>query len=104
MGVRRRVAGLAGQLAHIFYYIVLPVLFDFLGVADPDALLAELDGIETFLGFGVAGSLYRRALVRVRTRGSRSTLAWTYVYVGPRNVTRVIASGPLPISVAPFTG
>jgi gamma-glutamylcyclotransferase (GGCT)/AIG2-like uncharacterized protein YtfP len=60
---------------------------------DPDALLAELDAIETFRGFGVAGSLYRRALVRARTVDSRSILAWTYVYLGSRHETRVIDSG-----------
>ena len=61
--------------------------------ADPDALFAELDAIETFRGFGVPGSLYRRAIVRVRRAHLGSTLAWTYVYTGPRNGARVIASG-----------
>lgn len=60
---------------------------------DPDALLAELDPIETFRGFGVPGSLYRRAIVRVRRAGAGSTLAWTYVYAGSRTGCRVIASG-----------
>jgi len=61
--------------------------------ADPDGLFAELDAIETFRGFGVPGSLYRRALVRVRCAHVVSTLAWTYVYMGPRNGSRVIPSG-----------
>lgn len=60
---------------------------------DPDALFAELDAIETFRGFGVPGSLYRRAVVRVRRPGVDSTLAWTYVYAGSRHGTSVIASG-----------
>jgi len=61
--------------------------------ADPDALFAELDEVETFRGFGVLGSLYRRALVRVRTTEPHATLAWTYVYAGSRTGARVIASG-----------
>jgi len=60
---------------------------------DPDALFAELDAIETFRGFGVPGSLYRRAIVRVRCADRGSTLAWTYVYVGSREGSRVISSG-----------
>jgi len=60
---------------------------------DPDALFAELDAIETFRGFCAPGSLYRRAIVRVRSVESGSMLAWTYVYAGPRNGSRVIASG-----------
>lgn len=61
--------------------------------SDPDALFAELDPIETFRGFGVPGSLYRRAIVRVRRANSGSTLVWTYVYAGSRSGRRVIASG-----------
>jgi gamma-glutamylcyclotransferase (GGCT)/AIG2-like uncharacterized protein YtfP len=60
---------------------------------DPDALFAELDAIETFRGFGVPGSLYRRAIVSVTESNFGSTLAWTYVYDGPRHGSRVIASG-----------
>jgi gamma-glutamylcyclotransferase (GGCT)/AIG2-like uncharacterized protein YtfP len=60
---------------------------------DPDALFAELDAIETFRGFGVPGSLYRRAIVRVRRADHGSTLAWTYVYAGSRDGSRVIPSG-----------
>ncbi len=60
---------------------------------DPGALFAELDEIETFCGFGVAGSLYRRAIVRVTESNFGSTLAWTYVYAGARDGSRVIASG-----------
>src|SRR5882672_6783968 len=61
--------------------------------SDPDALFAELDAIETFHGFGVPGSLYRRAIVRVRLASSRAALAWTYVYAGARSGCRVIDSG-----------
>jgi len=60
---------------------------------DPDALFAELDAIETFRGFRAPGSLYRRAIVRVRQANLGSTLAWTYVYAGSREGSRVIASG-----------
>ncbi len=66
---------------------------EFYSAADPDALFAELDAIETFRGFGVPGSLYRRAIVRLRCARVGSTLAWTYVYTGPRNGSRVIESG-----------
>ena len=61
--------------------------------AAPEALFADLDAVETFLGFGVPGSLYRRAIVRVRRANLGSTLAWTYVYAGPRNGFPVIGSG-----------
>lgn len=61
--------------------------------ADPDALFAELDAIETFRGFGVLGSSYRRAVVRVRRADSSVSLAWTYVYAGPRDAFKVIDSG-----------
>lgn len=44
----------------------------------PSAVLADLDAIEDFLGYGVAGSMYRRALVRAQGRGE-ARLAWTYV-------------------------
>jgi gamma-glutamylcyclotransferase (GGCT)/AIG2-like uncharacterized protein YtfP len=60
---------------------------------DPEALFAELDAIETFRGFGAPGSLYRRAIVRVRSQNLGSTLAWTYVYAGSRDGFRVISSG-----------
>jgi gamma-glutamylcyclotransferase (GGCT)/AIG2-like uncharacterized protein YtfP len=60
---------------------------------DPDRLLAELDGIEDFRGFGSPGSLYRRALVRVRHAETASTLVWTYVYAGSRSGSRLIPSG-----------
>jgi gamma-glutamylcyclotransferase (GGCT)/AIG2-like uncharacterized protein YtfP len=60
---------------------------------DPCALFAALDPIETFHGFGVPGSLYRRAIVRVRRNRGGSELAWTYVYAGSRNTFDVIASG-----------
>ncbi len=62
-------------------------------VPDPGALFAELDTVETFLGFGVPGSLYRRAIVPVRRADGTPTLAWTYVYAGPRDGSQVIASG-----------
>jgi gamma-glutamylcyclotransferase (GGCT)/AIG2-like uncharacterized protein YtfP len=61
--------------------------------ADPEALFAELDAIETFRGFGVPGSLYRRAIVRVRRADGGSAFAWTYVYAGPRNNFGIIDSG-----------
>ena len=60
---------------------------------DPDALFAELDAIEVFRGFGVPGSLFRRAIVRVRGADLGSTLAWAYIYAGSRTGSRVIASG-----------
>ena len=61
--------------------------------SDPGALFAELDAIETFHGFGVPGSLYRRAIVHVRLTNAGAALAWTYIYAGPRGGCRVIESG-----------
>jgi gamma-glutamylcyclotransferase (GGCT)/AIG2-like uncharacterized protein YtfP len=66
---------------------------EFYVAPDADALLTELDAIETFHGFGAPGSLYRRAIVRVRRALAGSTLAWTYVYAGSRTGSGVIASG-----------
>src|SRR5258706_48356 len=60
---------------------------------DVGALFAELDALEGFLGFGFPGSVYRRAIVRVRRTDGTQTLAWTYLYAGSRNGFRVIASG-----------
>ena len=60
---------------------------------DPDALFADLDAIEAFRGFGVPGSLYRRAIVLVRPDDGDMAPTWTYVYGGPRDGSRVIASG-----------
>jgi gamma-glutamylcyclotransferase (GGCT)/AIG2-like uncharacterized protein YtfP len=64
------------------------VVGELYAAADQDALFAELDEIESFRGFGRPGSVYRRAIVRVRERESRSPLAWTYVYTGPERLTR----------------
>ncbi len=61
--------------------------------ADHDAVFAELDEIETFRGFGAAGSIYRRAVVRVRTVAAGEVRAWTYVYAGSREGARPIPSG-----------
>ena len=71
-------ASVAGELYH---------------ASDPETLFAELDAIETFRGFGVSGSLYRRALVRVRRADPGLALAWTYVYAESRSGCHVIASG-----------
>jgi gamma-glutamylcyclotransferase (GGCT)/AIG2-like uncharacterized protein YtfP len=61
--------------------------------SDPNALLGELDAMETFHGFGVPGSLYRRTIVRVSRADASATFAWTYVYAGSRAGSRIIASG-----------
>lgn len=60
---------------------------------DAGALFAELDAVEGFLGFGFPGSVYRRAIVRVRRTDGNHSLAWTYLYAGSPNGLRVIASG-----------
>lgn len=52
--------------------------------ADPADVLPGLDAIEDFQGYGRAGSLYRRALVRARV-GARQVLAWTYVLMDGRS-------------------
>lgn len=61
-------------------------------IEDAEGLLAELDEYEDFLGYGHAQSLYRRSLVSARSR-DRSTLAWTYVYLGDPTAFPVIPSG-----------
>ena len=61
-------------------------------IADPAGLFATLDPVEGFRGFGVAGSHYRRTIVRA-SRGCASAPAWTYVYAGPQDGRQVIASG-----------
>ncbi|MCS6798206.1 MAG: gamma-glutamylcyclotransferase [Myxococcota bacterium] len=48
------------------------------------ALVERLDDIEGFLGFGVAGSLYERRLVRVHA-GDVERLAWAYVLARPED-------------------
>jgi gamma-L-glutamyl-butirosin B gamma-L-glutamyl cyclotransferase len=62
-------------------------------VREPDALFAELDPIETFHGFGVPSSLYRRAIVRVARPRGGVTPAWTYVYNGGREGVPTVESG-----------
>jgi gamma-glutamylcyclotransferase (GGCT)/AIG2-like uncharacterized protein YtfP len=47
-----------------------------------DDLLRETDAIEEFLGFGVPGSLYRRAIVTVAVTSGGSALAWAYGFEG----------------------
>lgn len=57
-----------------------------------DAIVAELDEEEIFLGFGNSASLYRRAIVCVRT-ASGFERAWTYVLSRSRDGAPQIASG-----------
>jgi gamma-glutamylcyclotransferase (GGCT)/AIG2-like uncharacterized protein YtfP len=47
-------------------------------LADPATALEALDLVEGFYGFGVAGSLYRRAIVRA-TVADAAHVAWVYV-------------------------
>ncbi|MBX3273365.1 MAG: gamma-glutamylcyclotransferase [Sandaracinaceae bacterium] len=56
-------------------------------LTEPADALAELDDVEGFLGYGRAGSLYRRVVIR-----AGDTYAWTYRYAGPGGAPR-IASG-----------
>jgi len=69
-----------------------PVAGELYAIADPARLFAALDPVEDFRGFGVAGSHYRRTIVRA-ARGCASVPAWTYVYAGPHDGRKVIASG-----------
>ena len=69
-----------------------PVAGELYAIADPGRLFAALDPVEDFRGFGVAGSHYRRTIVRA-ARGCASVPAWTYVYAGPHDGREVIASG-----------
>ncbi len=57
-----------------------------------DALMAELDEYEDFLGYRDGESLYHRTLVRVATAEGEA-LAWTYHYVGDRERASRIDSG-----------
>ncbi len=57
------------------------------------AAIARLDAIEDFRGFGVAGSLYARRLVRVTCADGATSLAWTYLYTGDVGTARPIHSG-----------
>ncbi len=59
---------------------------------DVAAVLEELDAYEDFAGYEDPGSLYRRSLVEVHG-SSRTTLAWTYVYLGDPEAFRAIESG-----------
>lgn len=59
---------------------------------DLGPLLRVLDEVEGFEGFGVSGSLYRRALLRVTSNGER-TLAWTYVLCADDASHAAIPSG-----------
>ncbi|HZN55795.1 MAG TPA: gamma-glutamylcyclotransferase [Candidatus Polarisedimenticolaceae bacterium] len=61
-------------------------------IPDPRRLFEVLDPIETFRGFGAAGSLYRRAIVLARLGGG-SAPAWSYVYAGPHDRGKIIPSG-----------
>lgn len=69
---------------------------EFLAVA-PDlwpSVLQTLDRIEGFRGFGLPGSLFRRALVDVHLGGPRGVRrAWTYVLGDPAAAGHGIASG-----------
>jgi len=58
-----------------------------------EELVAALDQIEGFLGFGVEGSLYRRVMIEVHVGGGRKRVAWTYVYVDDVAVAQPIESG-----------
>jgi gamma-glutamylcyclotransferase (GGCT)/AIG2-like uncharacterized protein YtfP len=61
---------------------------------DVSASLGELDEVEEFVGYGEAGSLYRRVLIEVREDASaRRTLAWTYRYVATSDGLPEISSG-----------
>lgn len=69
------------------------VLGEIYSVADPNLLFAEVDPIETFHGFGAAGSLYRRAIVRAVRSDGAETPAWTYAYNSGYGGVRAIESG-----------
>jgi gamma-glutamylcyclotransferase (GGCT)/AIG2-like uncharacterized protein YtfP len=70
-------------------------------LSDPAALFAELDEIESFRGFGAAGSVYRRAIVRVTRGGGATVPAWTYLYAGDTTGSYEIASGDWRLRLRP---
>ncbi len=55
------------------------VLGELLQMRDVGWALRRLDLTENFEGFGVKGSMYRRALIRVETEGGQPERAWTYL-------------------------
>ncbi len=71
-----------------------PVLGELYQLKYPDRILAILDQIEGFNGFGDSDSLYRRVLIHVTEDGGRKMLAWFYVFNQDiDNYTRLIPSG-----------
>jgi gamma-glutamylcyclotransferase (GGCT)/AIG2-like uncharacterized protein YtfP len=69
---------------------------ELLTTADVGALVARLDPVEDFRGYGARGSLYERTIVTVRTNGDGSkdgVRAWTYVMADAHEKGQRIASG-----------
>lgn len=69
------------------------VVGELYATVDPGALLSDTDAVEGFRGFGVEGSFYRRAIVRVTRDDGRLALAWTYLFGGDPGGARAIPSG-----------
>lgn len=98
--VRARDASASGRLLHLGAYPGLVpcsrggrVRGELVELHDPHDALHELDEVEEFLGYGRAGSLYRRVLIEARSDDGERSLAWTYRYLGAADGAREIASG-----------
>jgi gamma-glutamylcyclotransferase (GGCT)/AIG2-like uncharacterized protein YtfP len=66
---------------------------EFIRITDMAGAIAELDRIEGFRGFGVAGSLFRRKMINVELGDGGSELAWAYEFAGDGEGFKQIASG-----------
>ena len=60
---------------------------------DPGALLARLDLVEGFNGFGRSVNHFRRTALYVNRPGGGRLLAWAYAYACPPPVAAKIPSG-----------
>lgn len=60
---------------------------------DPRASFEILDIVDEFKGYESAGSNFRRAVVRTKTQGGQSVLAWVYLLNGTADNMRLIKSG-----------
>jgi gamma-glutamylcyclotransferase (GGCT)/AIG2-like uncharacterized protein YtfP len=57
-----------------------------------EGVLAELDRLEDFHGYGKQSSEYERVIVAVDLDG-RERIAWTYLYTGPQTDARAVPRG-----------
>lgn len=66
---------------------------EYVGFDDISEVLAGLDEIEGFHGFGESASLFRRAIIDVDMNDGHIRRAWTYLYASPESNPYRIESG-----------